>query len=475
MVEHGAIHSLCLQLGFVLNKDKSSDSEELQGICTLIHVLCQCRDSLRERVMLQIGIDLNALLVRVLEQSNRSETMNEKTVQSILCTWHIAAASSEGSTRLLQCQGLVGAIVDVLKMERDSTLILAEAIGIIKHMTYFAEDYRMHLLEFPNLTPTLCQLPFSALPEMTSERLSAVFRNLACTSQARLAMVDQSIVLAAIVQLCKGQSRRMRRNLLSTLDSLAMEPDSAMPMVLFGDGLVLNVLMIFLAEKEDDTTRRRAARALRLLARDKTAALLSRVPALLERLADAALHDPSREVRVDVAEAFANCAAYIRAPMPSHDATLSSLTQLSSGPVPDAVAKAFKEQAMVPDNRPKMAENVDLLSALAELALRDHASNSSKEDVANALFQLSNDDGNREKMTTEPVLKTLVRTCQQGDIRELAITALLNLATVEASRKRMVSHPGLLNALVQFAASSSSCPSLKKDVKKAIMMLVPLL
>jgi hypothetical protein len=360
-------------------------------------------------------------------------------------------------------------------MEGDFTLILPEAIGIIKHMTYFAEDYRMHLLEYPNLIQTLCRLPFSALPEIAAERLSAVFRNLACTSQVRLAMVDQSIVLSAIIQLCKGPNRRMRRNLLSALDSLAMEPDSAMPMVLFGDGLVLNVLMMFLERTEDDTTRRRAARALRLLARDKTAALLSRVPALLESLADAALHDPSREVRVDVAEAFANCAAYIRAPMPCHDATLSSLAQLSSGPVPDAVAKALKEQAMVPDNRPKMAANVDLLSALATLALRDHASNSSKEDVANALYQLSNDDGNREKMTTEPVLKTLVRTCQNHQIRELAISAILNLATVEATRKRIVSHPGLLNALVQFAASSSSCPSLKKDVKKAIMMLVPLL
>jgi hypothetical protein len=474
-VEHGALHALSLQLGFVLNKGLDSESEELNKICALVHVLCQCSERVRGEAMQQIGRDIHELLVRAFEHANTEGKVNKDTIHSILCIWHILASNEEGAISLLQCRGLVGTIIQVLNTGPDSAEIENEAIGIIKHFTYFAQGYRLHLFEYDELIPTLCRLPFSTMQESSAERLSAIFRNFACNSQIRIAMVQKSCIMAAVVQLSKGSNRRMTRNILFTLESLAMEPDSAIPIIMFGDGMLLNVLMTYLGVNQDDTTRRRAARSLRLLARDKAATLMSRVEQLLDQLAFVALHDPSQDIRVEAAEAFSNCAAFIRSPMPSHDAVLASLAQLSSGPVPDAVAKALKEQALVPDNRPKMAESVDLLSALAELALRDHASSMSKEHVVIALFHLSKDEVNREKMTTEPVLMTLVHACQQVSIRGMAIVAILNLASVKSNHKRMVSHTGLLNALVQFTASDLSSPSLRKDVKKLVLDLVPLL
>jgi hypothetical protein len=464
-----------LQLGFVANKISSGETDELQGILTLIHLLCQCDEKVIEQPLDEIGSDLYDLMVRVLKKSQNNEKKNEKIIQSILYTWHLLASHAERSIKMLTCQGLVGAIVYILKRETVHVDVNIEAIGIVKHLTYFAENYRVHLLNYPDLIPSLSRLTFTNMHEISIERLSAIFRNLACTTQARKGMVTQSIILAALVQLSKGTSRRTTRNLLFTLGSLAMEPDSAMPMILFGEGMVVTVLVMFLGANEDETTRRQAARALRLLARDKAAALLSRIHPLLDRLSDIALYDSSQSVRLDATEAFANCAAYIRSPMPNHDSILASLAQLSSGPAPDAVAKALKEQATVPVNRPRMAESVDLLSALAKLALRDHTSNISKEHVANVLLQLSNDEGNREKMVTEQVLTSLVKTCQQNGIREIAVLSLLNLASVESNRKEMASHFGLLRSLVQFVASNSPSPSLKNDVKKTIVMLVPLL
>ena len=475
LVECGAIHALCLQLGFVANKISSGETEELQGILTLIHLLCQCDEKVIEQPLDEIGSDLYDLMVRVLKKSQNDEKKNEKIIQSILYTWHLLASHAERSIKMLTCQGLVGALVYILRRETVHADVNIEAIGIVKHLTYFAENYRVHLLDYPDLIPSLSRLTFTNMHEISIERLSAIFRNLACTTQARKGMVTQSIILAALVQLSKGTSRRTTRNLLFTLGSLAMEPDSAMPMILFGEGMLVTVLVMFLGANEDETTRRQAARALRLLARDKAAALLSRIHPLLDRLSDVALYDSSQSVRLDATEAFANCAAYIQSPMPNHDSILASLAQLSSGPAPDAVAKALKEQATVPVNRPRMAESVDLLSALAKLALRDHTSNISKEHVANVLLQLSNDEGNREKMVTEQVLTSLVKTCQQNGIREIAVLSLLNLASVESNRKGMASHFGLLRSLVQFVASNSPSPSLKNDVKKTIVMLVPLL
>lgn len=475
LVECGAIHALCLQLGFVANKKSSNETEELQGILTLLHLLCQCDEMVIEQPLYEIGSDLYDLMVRVLKKCQDEEEKNEEIIQFILHTWHLLAAHAERSIKMTNCQGLVESLVFILKRETMIANVNMEAIGIVKHLTYFAEDYRVRLLDYPDLILTLSQLAFTKMNVVSTERLSAIFRNLACTTQARKGMINQSNILAALVQLSKGSSRRTTRNLLLTLSSLAMEPDSEMPLILFGEGILVTVLIMFLGVDEDETTRRQAARALRLLARGKAAALLSRVHSLLDRLSDVALHDSSRAVRLDATEAFANCAAYIRSPMPNHDSILATLVQLSSGPIPDAVAKAFKEQSMVPENRPRMAASLDLLSALANLALRDHSSIISKEHVANVLLQLSNDEGNREKMVTEQVLTSLVKTCQQNGIREIAVLSLLNLVSVESNRKGMASHFGLLRSLVQFVASVSPSQSLKNEVKKAIVMLVPLL
>jgi len=135
LVEHGALHALSLQLGFVLNKGLDSESEELNKICALVHVLCQCSERVRGEAMQQIGRDIHELLVRAFEHANTEGKVNKDTIHSILCIWHILASNEEGAISLLQCRGLVGTIIQVLNTGPDSAEIENEAIGIIKQVT----------------------------------------------------------------------------------------------------------------------------------------------------------------------------------------------------------------------------------------------------------------------------------------------------------------------------------------------------
>jgi hypothetical protein len=99
--------------------------------------------------------------------------------------------------------------------------------------------------------------------------------------------------------------------------------------------------------------------------------------------------------------------------------------------------------------------------------------------ATSALYDLSSEEANREKMATPQVLQALVTnaTDRNDDMREArdqSIKTLLNLALVASNLKQMATHEGLLNALVQYAATATEAES-KGAVKRVIMSLVPLL
>jgi hypothetical protein len=293
-------------------------------------------------------------------------------------------------------------------------------------------------------------------------------------------MLQNNEMLTALIRLANC-NQKTTRNMLFTLDCLTMESDYCVGMVMHGDGALLNVLRRLIGEESDEVVRRRAARALRLLASDKVIPLLIGDIYLMDTLYASALHDSNREVRIEAAKAFASCAAFIRAPMPQYDAILKSLTALATGPTvaPEAIAKALKEQALHPLNRVPMADHRGLLEALAVFATRESGSIAAKEYAMGALYDLSCEEVNRKKMATPAVLKALVenaldRNHDNRTIRDQAMNSLLNLSSIESNRKRMVNHEGLLKALVQYAATAPE-EETKRAVKKVIMALVPLL
>jgi hypothetical protein len=373
------------------------------------------------------------------------------------------------------------AISNVLRDAEQCSEAAIESLGLLKRLTYSAEEPRMQILEQPDMLTCLARLPFSIEHEKAMEWLSSVFRNLAVTPSARVVMAQNKQVLSALIRLASQRNNRITRNMLCTLDCLTMESDYCVEMVMHGDGILLNVLRRLVLEESDEVVRRRAARALRLLARDKAIPLLISNNDLMDALASCALHDVAWEVRTEAANAFTSCAALVRAPMPQHDAILKSLTTLAreTNVVPDVVAKALKEQALHPLNRIPMADHMGLLTALASIAVEEHGSIVARGYAMSALHDLSTEKENREKMATPEVLGALVknvldRNSETRVIRDHAMKSLLNLSSIASNRKRMAAHDGLLRAFVQYAATSPEEES-KTAVKQVIMKLVPLL
>lgn len=478
LVEAGAINALCLQLGFVLNK-RDMSAEELEAICKALAILFYCSETIREQSLQQVGIDLVALLVKAIQQKNASTTMQREVVS----IWHSAASCTTGVVIMSKCKGFMPSISSILKNAEENIETVTESLGLLKRLTYCAEEPRLQILNQTGMLTSLAGLSFILTSEKSKEWLSSVLRNIAATPSARPIMAQNTQVLSALVRLASHGSKRTLRNILCTLDCLLMESNCCVSMVMHGDGILLSVLKRLVANEPDDVVRRRAARALRLLARDKATPLLINDNDLMDALASSALHDATREVRLEAATAFTSCAALVRAPMPQHEAVLESLTTLASEMkevVPDVVAKALKEQALHPMNRVPMANHSGLLAALATIAIDEEGTVASKGYATSALLDLSTEEANRETMTTPLVLQALVtnaldRHHDMREVRDNAMRTLLNLSTMESNLKSMATHDGLLKAFVQYAATAPESSTSKGAVKTVIMALVPLI
>lgn len=470
-IELGVIRSLCLQLGFVLRRH-GSVKEEIQETCTAIAVfyrfcpeLVASEETLRTR-----GADLFFVL---------PEAFRKGAVLPVLSIWHSISSSKVGTAVLLQSPAALLAARDVLRQEICGKEGLMETLGLLKNMTYYGEEYRHLIVEQPGLLSALTSVPLNENCEKARERLSAVFRNLALSLDTRTVLAKRPDFLTAIATLASSTSLTVLRNMLSTLVSLAIDADSSLLMVFHGEGILVEILRRYVTYTEDATLRKRAARALRLLARETSAPLMVHDNQLMKVLSQSALHDTSSEVRAEAAEAFARCASLVKAPMAQHEAMLDALTHLSSGPqaIPaDVMARALKEQATHPENRKALIQRKTLMVALGQIAMSNETSTSAKENVCSALLDLSSDDENNRVLIATPLtLEALVhnsadRGVHYSVIRRYSVETLLNLAVIPSNRKSMAQYASLLQSLLHFAAATQ-VGDLKTKVKSVILQL----
>ena len=470
MVESGVVNSLFLQLGFVLRRHGSC-KEEIEMTCTAIDIFHRyCPELASEHSLRTKSSDLLRLL---------PEVIKKEVVLPVVSIWHSCSSCNLGTTLLMQNPLMLQAVGDILRKRLCGKEGILEALGLLKNITYYGEEYRQRVVEQPGLVTSLTSLPESSsdIGDKAQERLSAVIRNLALSSDTRLLLASRSDVLTCIVRMANASNRHTLRNLLNTMVSLAMDADSCLTMVFHGDGILIELLKRFVVYEEDAVIRKRAARALRLMARETSAPLLVHDNQLMEFLSHRALHDTNNDVRTEAAEAFARLAGLIKAPMAQHDAVLDALTHLacSRNVVPDVMARASKEQASHPENRKPMANREKLMVALAKIALSTNVSRNAKENVCNTFLDLSGDESNRIVIATPPTLEALVRnsvdrTEGHARIRECSVKTLLNLAVIPANRKRMANHTSLIQSLLHFAAGTQA-ENLKKEVKAVILQL----
>lgn len=470
-IELGVIRSLCLQLGFVLRRH-GSVKEEIQETCTAIAVfyrfcpeLVASEDSLRTR-----GADLFFLL---------PEAFRKGAVLPVLSIWHSISSSKVGTAILLQSPAALLASRDVIRQQICGKEGLMETLGLLKNMTYYGDEHRRLIVDQPGLLGALTSLAPNENCEKARERFSAVYRNMALSLDVRTILAKSPDFLTAIAMLASSTSLAVLKNMLSTLVSLAMDPDSSLIIVFHGEGILVEILRRYVTYTEDATLRKRAARALRLLAQETSAPLLVHDNRLMKVLSERALHDMSPEVRAEAAEAFARCASLVKAPMAQHEAMLDALTHLSRGPqaIPaEVMARALKEQASQPENRKALIKRKALMATLGQIAISNESSVSAKEDVCSALLDLSSDDENIRVLIATPLtLEALVHnSTDKGTnyftVRRYSVETLLKLAATPSNRKCMARHASLLQSLLHFAAATQ-VEDLKNEVKAVILHL----
>ncbi len=468
LIEAGVTNALSLQLGFLLNRHGSS-REEVEMICTAIDVFYRfCSDLVSEQSLRTSGREMLRRL---------SGALRWGAFLPVASIWHSCSSSELGSSLLIEEPSFFYSLGETFKtgmFDHDSVL---EMLGMLKNITFYLEDFRLRIIDHHGLLSAILRLGEISISEKGQERLSAVIRNLALSPSTRIILAQRADVLTCIIRLANSASQQTLRNLLNTMVSLTMDADSCLLIVFHGDGMLVDMLKKFLHYEDDPVIRKRAARTLRLMARETSVPLLIHDNKLMEILSNRALHDVCGEVRAEAAEAFARCAGLVKAAMAQHDAVLEALTHLANSPhVPaDVMARAVMEQAYYPENRLPLAKREKLLGALAKIAVSPNTTLAAKENVCNTFLNLSTDECTRDKITNHTTLTALVHNAEDkierhSTLREAAVKTLMNLATLPTNRKIMAKQSRLIQALLQFAATTTE-DELKKEVKLVLLKL----
>ena len=543
-LERKCVHLLCLQLGYALYRFSITNSGECEfsrnnnnNPSNEIHLIFialdafyrQCPRLVTEESIRNSGSEVLRLSREVLVQDNDSllqEMLGRNrnhgndlyvvasTVRSIVSIWHSFSSFNLGTILLLQNPETLRILNNILSTQKKAyhrngmgeMETIMECLGLLKNLSYYGEDYRHRIVNQPDFLSTLTSL--ADVPNgKARERLSAVFRNLALSVDVRSLLTQRADVLAAIFRMSNfrgshtttstdsacNSKKNILRNVLSTITSLAIDTCASHLMVFHGDGVLIEQLKRFVLHCEDFVARKRAIKAIRLLAKDpsSTPVMVLQNNELLEILSDRALHDTNDSVRAEATEAFANLANLVRAPMVQHDCVLDAVTRMlttaTTGNL-DVLVRALQEQASHQVNRRAMVQHRNLIRALAALIRSENSALGAKESACATLEDLSEEPLNLEVIALPVLLDALVGTLIQplsrrsnasanidaivtNRIRESSVKTILNLAETPSNRKDMARQTALIQSLLRFAAATTTGEDTKKRVKSVILQL----
>ena len=468
LVEAGSWNALVLQLRFSLHRHGTS-LQEIEEIChVLSFLLCSCPPETQRSIL--FDDDTMDLLIRSCQWSGTAR-------YSVLSVWYVASVSERGVYMILHSHRTLLSIGDFFRQSvQQRTEPLGNALGILKNATYYANDAWDHLSRVPGLLASLLEVS-SCLGHgpKDSERLSAIWRNLAVIQENRSRLAQNPGVLNALHAMATHPSQDCQRfstlrNVLNTILSLSMDVESCLILLMHGDG-IFSALMQGLFECSDEMVRKRAARTVRLWAsHEQSGALLVHCHPLMDRVSAVAIRDSCQDVRQEAAEAFGRCAGWVQAPMPQQVAVLDALASLCRSSGPNVVARALKGQAAHASNRLLLIERPIFLETLISIALESSNSSVAKEDACCALADLASEKSNRHRMATTSLFEALCANMAAPNRREHAVRALVHLAHEKTNTPKMLHFPMLLQSLIQYAATAEN--SIKGYVKHAILLLV---
>ncbi|KAL7578324.1 hypothetical protein ACA910_012732 [Epithemia clementina (nom. ined.)] len=471
LVEAGIWDALILQLKFAVNRHGTS-YQEVEEICGVLNMLMTSCSLETQQQSVLFDDDTMDLLLRSCQWSEGARF-------SVVSLWYVASATAKGSRSILRNRRILLCLSDFFHqcVQEQEGGQLGNAFGILKNATFFVNDAWEFLSEIPGIVSSLLRVSscVAAAPPKDSERLSAIWRNIAVVQDNRRRLAQNAGFLNALHSLavCRSydgnEGFTTTRNVLSTILSLAMDGEACFTLLMHGDG-IFPAMIHGLLDCPDETIRKRASRIVRLWAsHESSGALLVRCHTLLDRVSSAAIQDQCEEVRREAAEAFGRCAG-LRWPMPQQKAVLDALASLCCSSSSGVIARSLKGQAAHASNRVLLMERPIFLESLIAIA-SDHSSPSlAREDACCALADLATEKRNRQQMASTELLDALVANMNAPNRRDHAVRALVHLAEEEANIPQMAHFPSLLQSLIQYAATAEN--AIKGSVKHAILLLV---
>ena len=509
VVKDGGFTAIVMQLHHLVYSHGTTIAE-LEVICNCLSILFRfywrrrTMEAVQQHIMLHHMPDLLIVLCNTVQvvtsQRKQHHYQNqvldiEQNTNSILLNimtiFNIISSSYVGTNTMIKCHIATDTIIRMLGNtgsnnvhDTDDDNLILQVLGCFKNLTYYQEEYRIQLVRSSSgFVKSLGSLLITKtnMSVKSQQRLSAVIRNLSISIECRAILVANPMIIDTLTQLLSGEEPQttidgddetfniMKRNVVNTLVSLSMDHDSALILIFYGDGILLQILQRHLKLSSDVFLRKKSACILRLLANEMSAPLLVHDANLMYSLSDAALRDDSSDVRKEAAEAFARCAAFVQVVEQQphyYDSVLDALTVLVTRRsrlkivAIDSLARAIRDQSSHEGNQRSMADRRVLIDAMSEIARsREYETSTASMDATCALMNLSTNDANLEKLARNPLvldaLLSIASSFRMGedetidDGRMYALTTLINLTQNSNCRKIMIRHGCLLQTIIQ--------------------------
>ncbi len=500
-INEGIVSSLCLQLGYVLNKG-TNYVQDIVAVFSLLSSVYQCSDKSKAKSFAQTGEDLFRMIELAFDSIRDTEYFD-------WCTYHIMRVMralsrvKEASIAMVRQEEMLN-IIRIIILDTDSNLgAKLDAVATLKNITYYAEDYRLQILHHPGLIDSLIRTCTVHGDEMGKEFASAVIRNLAMAGNTKIPMVEHSCLLDVLVELTDDPDLKTRRNAISAIGSLAIADENSVAFVTHGEGIILQIMrrLVLQSEEPDAIIRRRAARALRCFGRKETVEMIVHGDChdIVDSLCKVAMNDTSIEAQIEAIEALACYISHAHEMAPYYKQMLDAMVSIANSSPPysclETLVKTMNTLSCFDRHRRPMADHPELLRAVCQICQIAHsragvasgvASSPSRrspvtftclEQAASAFYNLSCDNDVSETIIIPSILEVLVLMGVNDDTDAMlactfAVRTLVNLAKVGSSRGIMAQQDGLLKCLIQFASTSQDSAT-KDDVKSTIINLIP--
>ena len=480
-VQEGIVSSLCLQLGYVLNK---GDPEliDIASVFSIIAMVYQCSDEIRDASFSHVGIDLLRMIFSSFHLVQNTDYFGWASYH-IMKVMRSLSRLKDASIVMTQHDDALTILQIVILDEAVNLGAKLEAIATLKNITFFAEDFRLRIMSHPGLFDALIKTCTDRDDNTGREFATAVIRNMAMVPDTKIPMVEHSCLLDVLVELMDDQNLKTRRNAVSAMGSLAIAEENSVIFVTHGEGVLLRILKRLVEEDDDAVIRRRAARALRCFGREETVGMIVDTNGIVESLCAAAMNDPSVEAQIEAIEALATFVSHANIFAPYYKNILDAIIKIAScSPPPSCVQVLLKTMNILSckrDHRQPMIQHCDLLHTVTVLASDPSGTNTCRELCSSTIYNLTCDEEHRGEMSSKVVLSFLLVVLSEEYRNErlsqtYAVKALENLASYDTNRKCLANETGLLQRLMNFAAVADNSDT-KEAAKFTLIQLIPLL